>query len=149
MAILKIKNGDTWQNIDAIRGDGATVSVGTVTTVSPSTPASVVNVGSIYDAVLNFSIPKGEIGSIPDTETYTIATSDWTALSDATPYTYQATVTATRLIEANTWCELINNQAVLFADYGFAIGSVNGQNITIYAIGLPTSSVVLEVQYNG
>ena len=80
-------------------------------------------------------------------ETYTI--SSWTALSSSSPYTYQATVTATATIGANTIVELFNDQAVLFATYGFAIGSVSGQNITIYSIGEPSSSVTLKVGIGG
>lgn len=80
-------------------------------------------------------------------ETYTI--SSWTALSSSSPYTYQATVTATATIGNNTIVELINDQAVLFATYGFAIGSVSGQNITIYSIGQPSSSVTLKVSIGG
>lgn len=85
----------------------------------------------------------------PDAETYTIGTSDWTAVSDASPYTYQATVTATHTIGNDTVCKLINDQLVLFATYGFGIASVSGQSVTIYAIGQPTASVMLEVDYYG
>ena len=80
-------------------------------------------------------------------ENYTL--SSWTALSSSAPYTYQATVTATATIGNNTIVELINDQPVLFATYGFAIGSVSGQNITIYSIGQPSSSVTLKVKIGG
>lgn len=80
-------------------------------------------------------------------EAYTITT--WTSLSSSEPYTYQATTTATATIGNDTIVELINDQAVLFATYGFAIGSVSGQNITIYSIGQPSSSVTLKVGIGG
>lgn len=44
-------------------GAGATVSVGNVTTLSPGAPATVVNVGTSTNAVLDFGIPAGQSGS--------------------------------------------------------------------------------------
>ena len=84
-----------------------------------------------------------------ETESYTIATSDWTALSNSIPYTYSTTVTATHTIGNDTVIELINNQPIPFANHGFAIASVSGQVLTIYSIGVPDASVTLEVDYNG
>ena len=86
-------------------------------------------------------------GTTTTYETYTI--SSWSALSSSSPYTYQATVTATATIGNDTVVELINDQAVLFATYGFAIGSISGQNVTIYSIGEPSSSVTLKIGYGG
>lgn len=80
------------------------------------------------------------------TETLTIATSDWTALSASGPYDYSATVTATTTISATSTVELINDQAVLFGTYGFAIGSISGQSITFYSIGQPSASVSLTIK---
>lgn len=82
-----------------------------------------------------------------ETEEYTI--SSWTALSDSSPYTYSTTVTADYTIGANTIVELINDQAVLFANYGFAISSVDTTNntLTIYALDAPASSVTLKINY--
>jgi len=40
------------------------IQVGTTTTGSPSTPASVVNVGTDLNPIFNFTIPKGEPGAI-------------------------------------------------------------------------------------
>lgn len=45
-----------------LRGETGTVFVGTVTTVAPSEPAVVTNVGTPQAAVLNFRIPRGESG---------------------------------------------------------------------------------------
>lgn len=45
-----------------VPGQSATVTVGTVTTGQPGTQASVTNSGTSTDAVLNFTIPKGEAG---------------------------------------------------------------------------------------
>lgn len=86
---------------------------------------------------------------LPVTETFMIESSSWSELSDSSPYTYSATVTATTTIGTNSIVELINNQAVLFATYGFAIGSISGQNITIYSIGQPSESVTLTLEVTG
>jgi len=46
------------------QGPSGTLSVGTVTTVSASTPASVVNVGTSSNAILNLTLPRGIDGII-------------------------------------------------------------------------------------
>lgn len=81
------------------------------------------------------------------TETYTIASSGWSSVSSSNPYTYSTTVTATHTIGADTIIELLNDQPVLFANYGFAIASASGQNLTIYALDAPTSSITLTINY--
>lgn len=45
------------------KGDAATIQVGTVTTVNPGDPATVVNSGDENNAVFNFEIPQGEKGA--------------------------------------------------------------------------------------
>ena len=50
---------------DGLKGDAATVDVGTTTTGEPGTDASVVNSGTDSNAVLDFTIPKGEPGFSP------------------------------------------------------------------------------------
>jgi len=44
-------------------GDGASVSVGSVTTGAPGSSVSITNTGTSEDAVLNFTIPRGNSGS--------------------------------------------------------------------------------------
>ena len=83
--------------------------------------------------------------AVGTTETLTIATTDWAALASSDPYTYSATVTATATIGANSIVELINDAPVDFATYGFAIGAVSGQSVTIYSIGQPDASVSLKL----
>lgn len=80
-------------------------------------------------------------------ESYTIATSSWVALANSSPYTYSATVTATYQIGNNTVVRLLNDQPVTFANYGFAVGSISGQTVTLYSIGTPDSSVTLKINY--
>lgn len=85
--------------------------------------------------------------AIGTTESYTIASASWSALSSSDPYTYSATVTATTTIGANTIVHLLNDQPVAFANYGFAVASVSGQTVTIYSIDQPDSSVTLSINY--
>ena len=79
-------------------------------------------------------------------EALTIATTDWAALSGASSYNYSATVTAATTIGATSTVELVNDQAVLFGTYGFAIGAISGQDVTIYSIGQPDASVTLTIK---
>lgn len=96
-----------------------------------------------YDAATKNYVDTKAIGT---TGTLTIASADWTALSSSDPYDYSATVTVTTTISATSTVELINDQAVLFGTYGFAIGSISGQSITFYSIGQPSASVSLTIK---
>ena len=80
----------------------------------------------------------------PVLETYTITS--WTADSNIAPFTYKATATATATIGANTVVELLNDNAINFATYGFNIGDITSQTITFYSIGQPSSNVSLKVR---
>jgi len=82
-------------------------------------------------------------------ESHTIQSNSWGALSDKAPFTHSATVTATATIGANTLVELINDNAVNFANYGFAIGAISGQTITIYSVGAPSAAVTLSFDIGG
>ena len=64
------KENGAWSIVTNIKGDTAlSVQIGTVTTVSPNTPASVTNSGTDTDLVLDFEIPKGEDGGVPTVST--------------------------------------------------------------------------------
>lgn len=52
------------------------IQVGTTTTGSPSTPASVVNVGTDLNPIFNFTIPKGEPGTVHMIVVQTLPTED-------------------------------------------------------------------------
>ena len=52
-------------------------------------------------------------------------------------------------IGAETLVELINDNAVAFGTYGFAIAAVDGQAITLYSISKPTESVTLRIEIGG
>lgn len=47
---------------DGEDGLSATITIGTVTTVAPGQPATVVNVGTALEAIFDFEIPQGEDG---------------------------------------------------------------------------------------
>lgn len=75
--------GEPWQDLIAIDDLDTTVTVGTVTTLPPGSPASVVNVGTVKDMVLNFGIPSGIQGI--QGEAATIAVGTVTTVGPATP----------------------------------------------------------------
>lgn len=84
------------------------------------------------------------------TKSYTIVTTDWTALASSDPYDYQVTIASTyNNFRSTTIAELFNDNPVLFSEYGFAIASMDYQNktITVYSIGKPSNSVTLNVNY--
>lgn len=59
--------GDTGaQGIQGIQGLSATVRIGTTTTGEPGTQASVRNSGTESNAVLDFTIPRGDVGPQPE-----------------------------------------------------------------------------------
>lgn len=70
----------------------------------------------------------------------------WTADNTIAPYTYKGTATLTTTLANDTIVELINDNPVLFATYGFAIGNITGQVATIYSVGQPSSSVLLKIR---
>ncbi len=55
---VNIGRGRYWE-LQASKGDAATVSVGTTTTLDPSYDANVTNSGTASDVVLDFEIPQG------------------------------------------------------------------------------------------
>lgn len=103
-----------------------------------------------FDNVYMFDVYSGFIDTSnlmnkPTIEQYNIAASAWTSLSNAGPFTVQATVTATTTIGADAIIELYNDQPVAFATYAFSIASVSGQTITFYALEAPAAQVTLSV----
>ena len=84
---FSVYNGSNGTN-----GSAATISVGTVTTLSPSSNATVTNGGSSSAAILNFGIPQGAHGSSiwtananPTTPNYTFTISSLVGPSDQSP----------------------------------------------------------------
>lgn len=122
--------------VTRVKGKQAALTFDTTPTSGSTNP---VTSGGVYTAISNKAV-----GS---TETYNIATSGWSALTGGSPYTHYTEVTAAYNIGVNTIVHLLNNQAILFGAYGFAVGSVIGQVVTIYSIGQPDASVSLKINY--
>lgn len=131
---------------DNITIDGREISA-TDTTYTAGTGLSLSGTQFAADTTVLATVESVDTKAVGETESYTIADTDWTELAGASPYTYSATVTATYAIGSDAIVELINDQAVLFANYGFAIGLVSGQTLAIYALDAPVSSVTLKVNY--
>ena len=87
--------------------------------------------------------------AVGTTETFTKAVADWSALASSSPYTYSTTVTLATTLSASSEVELINDQLVAFANYGFGILSISGQVATIASIGQPDSSITFKIKVRG
>lgn len=94
-----------------------------------------------------FSVDFSKVEPVGTTETYTIQAGDWSEDGNIEPFAQKATVTATHTIGSRTIAELYNDNATLFATYGFSIGSIEGQSVTFYALEAPEDSVILKVNY--
>lgn len=104
----------------------------------------------LVDELLFDSDPQIQINNLTTNyEEFTITSSSWTKLADKSPFTYSAIITASKTITNTTIVELINNQAVLFATYGFVIGDITEQTITIYAISQPTEDITITIGFRG
>lgn len=75
----------------------------------------------------------------------TIVIDDFSALEEAQgPYTHFADVVLTNSLDDKASVELLNNNAVLFATYGFAIASISSGNVvTVYSINKSAETVTL------
>ena len=82
-------------------------------------------------------------------ESHTIQTTDWQDLSSSEPYKFSATITATYTIGNDTEVGTINDQPILFGNYGFVVGALNSQSVTIYAVKKPETSVTLLIGFRG
>lgn len=107
---------------------------------------SITSYGATAGQVLTANGSGGASWTNPQGTVETFTISSWTADNTISPYTYKATVTLATTLGANTLVELINNDAVSFATYGFAIGSIASQVATIYSIGEPSSSVSISIR---
>lgn len=65
------------------------------------------------------------------------------------PFTYSSTISLETELGDNSTIELINDNAILFATYCFNIGEVSGNDVTIYMVGEPTSSITLTFGIRG
>jgi hypothetical protein len=81
IAVQRASDGKLYRadkdSVKGDQGDVATINAGTTTTGAPGTDASVVNSGTISEAVFDFTIPEGEKGDKGDKgDTGTAATAD-------------------------------------------------------------------------
>lgn len=106
---------------------GRTISA-TDTTYTASTGLTLTGTAFSADTTVLATQVNLNAKAVGTTESYTIADTDWTEASGVSPFTYSTTISSTYTIGTNTLVELINDQAVLFANYGFAIGSVSGSS---------------------
>lgn len=127
---------------------------------------TVVNVSGTSVEVLNFdSDPQNQINTLNTSinkkiesafVSFTIETTNWAELSDKEPYKFSATIDCNYSIKTTgePVYELINNNPVNFANYGFALNEVSfgtpstiyvTPKFTFYAIEKPTESVNLRV----
>lgn len=79
-------------------------------------------------------------------EEHVIESTTWTELDNTLPYKYSTNITLTTTVYDDSVVELLNDQVVLFANYGFVIGNINGQTLTVYAIDKPIQSVTLRME---
>lgn len=105
--LFKVGNGvDPWNSLPygGIKGDAginASIAVGSVTTGAAGSNASVSNVGTAQNAILNFAIPRGDIGAmgnkgwspvlaiVSDGERRVLQLTDWVGGEGAKPATGQ------------------------------------------------------------
>lgn len=79
------------QGFKGEKGDTATIKIGTITTLSPASKATVSNVGTDNDAVFNFGLPQGidgkaatvKVGTVETTNDDTAVVSNSGSTSDA------------------------------------------------------------------
>ena len=72
-----------------------------------------------------------------------------TPISKNDPFNYSTTVTFSTPLSDGSAISLINTDIIQLAMYGFVIQKVEGQTVTIYAVNLPTQSVVLTLHVEG
>lgn len=76
-------NGSEYVSLTfAMKGDAATIRIGTVTTLPPGSDATVVNSGSLVNAIFDFGIPRGNKG-----DAATIQIGNVTTVPASTPAT--------------------------------------------------------------
>lgn len=97
-----------------VQGPGATIAIGTVTTVEPGEPATVTNVGTPTATVLDFEIPQGEAATV---DVGTVTTVD---------HSQPATVT-----NVGTSGEAVFNFEIPQGDPGVVQSIVPGDNVTV------------------
>ncbi|MBQ3306425.1 hypothetical protein IJH02_03260 [Candidatus Saccharibacteria bacterium] len=135
-----------WQAGSNIQINGTTISA-TDTTYTAGTGLNLNGTQFVADTSVLATQANLNSKAVGTTETYTIPYTSWLTQSAIDPFKYKTTVSAAYIIGNSTLVELINDQAVQFAKYGLAIGSVSGQSITLYSLEQPTSALTLSINF--
>lgn len=93
------------------------------------------------------SIDPAVVEMVGETESYKIEPGSWAEAGEVSPFRYSTEVTVRHTVSEETVVELYNDDAVLFANYGFSIGKVGEQTVTIYALDAPSETVTLTINY--
>lgn len=125
-----------------LKADGTWDSVNAGPTVVQTTGTSTTDVMS-QNAVTNALTAKENKGTWVTINN--IGPNAWFDLSGIEPYTVAYTFYYAGILTPDTILELINDNPVVFAQNGFAIGDVNllSKAITVYSIGIPDDFVNL------
>lgn len=83
------------------------------------------------------------------TNYYQVSISSYTALTDKEPFLFSSQAQLPFSIGTTTVIELINNDPILYANYGFQIASIENSSITIYMLAQPTSTTTLTIGVRG
>lgn len=135
-----------------LKGQAAKVSIGRVTTVTSSTPASVTNSGTPDEAVFDFTIPKGpkgDPGATVTTYTATIPMSGW---SSTVPYTQVVSVSGilssdTPIIDVNLSAD--TNTAITQLDAWACVSKITTSNGSLTVTCLeekPTTNIPIQLK---
>lgn len=159
-------------DLKGLPGNAATVNVGTTTTGAPGTNASVTNIGTIYAAILDFVIPRGDVGaagatgatgkgitSIAKTGTVGLVDTYTITYSDATTSTFTVTNGATgatgkgitSIVKTGT-VGLVDTYTITYSDTTTSTFTVtNGSSFTWKDAYNPATAYVVNdvVYYNG
>lgn len=115
---------------------------GALPQASASDAGKTVVVGS--DGTYQLSTTK-----VDATESFLIGPDDWQHSTDIAPFNWYADVTATTPIGTDSIVELVNNDPISFANYGFAIAEAAGQTLRFLAYSIPGDWNELKVVIHG
>lgn len=143
----ELKNIYLTKSNDTVIDDGQIVVVNADGSTSYSTETLYEITNRISSLEQNQGSGSSFGGTVFETQQIIIEVSDWTELPDSEPYKYFANVTLSKSLDNAISVELINNNPILFAKYGFAIGEVTAMDeLEIYSIGQPNDSVILTLE---
>lgn len=130
-----VTNSNNTKIVSAYMEQCEVVSVGTNVT------AKILN----WAYILGPTGPQGEAGkSFQNLGTFSIAISDWTVLSDSTPYTVKATKTIDLTAIVDEDCPIMISFDSVVASVGIVVASVTGTSqltVEFYAVSTPTAVV--------